>query len=372
MINGPGEFSRRSLVVVAHDAALRFSKRRISDTSRIKRQVRRDSWRPTVLCWRKRRNRPLYVSRPASTTTFLSFTQFHSHFATYLNNRALHDRRDQRLSEPTIQKTRVVLHHHWTVAHRNARHQPWRRPYRPWRYTGAHDSSPSNVPASPTQPVTSQSLPAHVTAPGAQQRLQTLMFWLTERIGAHRSAERHTPALQPQLQIQQLHLPRFNSAAAKPGRRVLPHLGKRKQLQLRCDQSTRLAWRRDLLSPALLASSARHQHPTRSIDGQPRSQASRPMRYQLREPEELVWRQARQLPESMDDKAQQECSEKVNNVRAMRAALPQESEHAAALSKRTAALQVPKFDSGLLDRLTDDVIRRVEQRIRIDRQRRGL
>jgi hypothetical protein len=40
--------------------------------------------------------------------------------------------------------------------------------------------------------------------------------------------------------------------------------------------------------------------------------------------------------------------------------------------ERAAAPQVAKLDPGLLDRLTDDVIRRVEQRMRIERQRRGL
>jgi len=39
---------------------------------------------------------------------------------------------------------------------------------------------------------------------------------------------------------------------------------------------------------------------------------------------------------------------------------------------RAAALNLSKPDPGLLDRLTDNVIRRVEQRIRIERQRRGL
>ena len=42
------------------------------------------------------------------------------------------------------------------------------------------------------------------------------------------------------------------------------------------------------------------------------------------------------------------------------------------LSGRTASLQVTKLDPSLLERLTDDVIRRVEQRVRINRERRGL
>jgi hypothetical protein len=40
--------------------------------------------------------------------------------------------------------------------------------------------------------------------------------------------------------------------------------------------------------------------------------------------------------------------------------------------ERATAPQITRIDPGLLDRLTDDVIRRVEQKIRIERQRRGL
>jgi hypothetical protein len=41
-------------------------------------------------------------------------------------------------------------------------------------------------------------------------------------------------------------------------------------------------------------------------------------------------------------------------------------------SGRAAALRVTDLDPALLDRLTDDVIRRVEKRVRIERERRGL
>jgi hypothetical protein len=39
---------------------------------------------------------------------------------------------------------------------------------------------------------------------------------------------------------------------------------------------------------------------------------------------------------------------------------------------RTQPQPITKLDPALVDRLTDDVIRRVEQRARIERQRRGL
>jgi len=42
------------------------------------------------------------------------------------------------------------------------------------------------------------------------------------------------------------------------------------------------------------------------------------------------------------------------------------------MAPQRAAVQLKDFDGALLDRLTDDVIRRVERRARIERERRGL
>jgi hypothetical protein len=48
------------------------------------------------------------------------------------------------------------------------------------------------------------------------------------------------------------------------------------------------------------------------------------------------------------------------------------AESASSSSNKLTPQQITKLDPGLLDRLTDDVIRRVEKRARIERQRRGL
>ena len=45
---------------------------------------------------------------------------------------------------------------------------------------------------------------------------------------------------------------------------------------------------------------------------------------------------------------------------------------ASALRQRTASVRLSDFEPGLVERLTDDVIRRVERRVRIERERRGL
>ena len=40
--------------------------------------------------------------------------------------------------------------------------------------------------------------------------------------------------------------------------------------------------------------------------------------------------------------------------------------------KRPAVLQISDLDATVVERLTDDVIRRVERRVRIERERRGM
>jgi hypothetical protein len=45
---------------------------------------------------------------------------------------------------------------------------------------------------------------------------------------------------------------------------------------------------------------------------------------------------------------------------------------AAEVPVRSAAVRYADFEPGLIDRLTNDVIHRVERRVRIERERRGL
>jgi hypothetical protein len=87
-------------------------------------------------------------------------------------------------------------------------------------------------------------------------------------------------------------------------------------------------------------------------------------RTQFHRAEELVWRDA-PVPTVAQTTNQ-------NPVDA-----PTVSTHAQTASSSSSSTQIPqqqitKLDPGLVDRLTDDVIRRVEKRARIERQRRGL
>jgi len=80
-------------------------------------------------------------------------------------------------------------------------------------------------------------------------------------------------------------------------------------------------------------------------------------------PQELVWRSA--------PRAAAEIDAEMRRVATHSAAAQQKVPVAAARSAG-AALQLKDVDGALLDRLTDDVIRRVERRSRIERERRGL
>ena len=86
--------------------------------------------------------------------------------------------------------------------------------------------------------------------------------------------------------------------------------------------------------------------------------------------ETLVWRRAR--PSNSVEATEQRSSDSspsslghanshVDSARSISSSMTQAS-----------VSQITKMDPGLLDRLTDDVIRRVDQRMRIERQRRGL
>jgi hypothetical protein len=89
------------------------------------------------------------------------------------------------------------------------------------------------------------------------------------------------------------------------------------------------------------------------------------------EPEELLWRRAnRPATEVPKDEVHQVASDYFEPT-AARTFQRSEAIDQSPVSER-APLQITKLDPGLLDRLTDDVIRRVEQRARIERQRRGL
>jgi len=104
-----------------------------------------------------------------------------------------------------------------------------------------------------------------------------------------------------------------------------------------------------------------------------RASGSKALQFQYERPEELVWRQVSQTPLNSDgDKRDPELSESISRTQARSQSGHEPAVSVAHLLERAAPMQVTKLDPAVLDRLTDDVIRRVEKRMRIERQRRGL
>ena len=103
-----------------------------------------------------------------------------------------------------------------------------------------------------------------------------------------------------------------------------------------------------------------------------RASGKKTLQFQYERPEELVWRPVLRTPLNSDgEKRGLDLSKSISRTQ-VRSQPVNEPVGVAPLLERAAATQVTKLDPGVLDRLTDEVIRRVDQRMRIERQRRGI
>lgn len=89
-------------------------------------------------------------------------------------------------------------------------------------------------------------------------------------------------------------------------------------------------------------------------------------------PAELAWRRLPQSPTAAVDRAAGPAGPVSARPLPAAVASTPDGSHVDTRKDRPAVLPAASVDSRLLDRLTDDVIRRVERRIRIERERRGL
>ena len=123
-----------------------------------------------------------------------------------------------------------------------------------------------------------------------------------------------------------------------------------------------------------------HQHHTRELRFRAVATANAALHCSLRRqqrqpqiarPPELVWRRAAQPPSAdVENQARPTSSTLApSSVRSHRATTTAALEQPIVATAQTHPLIL---DLGFMDRLTDDVIRRVEKRVRIERERRGL
>jgi hypothetical protein len=94
--------------------------------------------------------------------------------------------------------------------------------------------------------------------------------------------------------------------------------------------------------------------------------------FQFGNSEELVWRRKPQHATAIEDSPIANTKEAASRQSLHTNTAATDAPSAAQQSNQTTPQQLTKLDPGLLDRLAEDVIRRVEKRARIERDRRGL
>lgn len=312
-----------AFALAARDAAGRFVRFRANA------RRSRHSWRPLVLRWRQSRNRQKNVQagRMASTANVHWFPQFHFHFATKLHERTRLDRLPGSFPAAGILERRVVQDQHWTILQAaTPTLEPRRlRPPRRVMYGRVDLKSAINIGPNATPGEASRKT-VHSIEPRVANRPRQLVF---ERMpGVFRKSTQKDELLQP-----------FQTHS-----RIWKHTM----------QIVRLS---------------RVQH-SRDPQG---SRDIKVVPVQLDRPEELAWRRAIRPPPDIADNEQRQ--EPVDSIQRPAIRSYQGQEVATAASSPVTRAEVPqviRLDPSVLDRLTDDVIRRVEQRARIERQRHGL
>ncbi|HEX7153701.1 MAG TPA: hypothetical protein VF618_19595 [Thermoanaerobaculia bacterium] len=322
--------------------AARTAARRFASTRRMTVRPSRTAWLPIALRWRRKRKKAGAVSASreampsAPSVTWMSM--FHLHFNMLANERSRREREARSFPPATVirELRRSVMSRHWatdrvtTLAMSPRAASPTPRVFAARR---------AGVPVSAMtarQPF--RLLTTHATATHVERRTLSSVF-TTRRANVPGS-------------VQTTHAER---------RALFESVRKSATSSF----SERLTERR--LSSHETRVFRTHSSATHRI----REESAR-SGVQLVRPAVLVWRSAAQ--------AQRESARETSFTNPLpapsrpsaRAAAAQEPAPDAPRRAAQRALQAGDLDPALLDRLTDDVIRRVERRVRIDRERRGL
>jgi hypothetical protein len=306
------------LALAARRAASRFAASRRRGKVRGARQV----WFLIALRWRQRRTRPekerAHRSAAPAAATALWLAHVHLHFAATANERRR--RGEARPFAPAAairEMPRLLVSRHSTTVRASTLAMQWRRPA----------ASPHVFHA------------GRAAAPKAD-------FPVTTTIG-------RMPRLPMLFRI------------ARPAVHHRQHSIFEKRVST--SERTERVERRAVLSSRELLIFRRR---AASKAAGSRSHTNEPSLAWLTRRAELLWRNA---PVPRTDVAIETSDPGASSPRpAARAAAVPEMPPEIATRPARAALQMKDFDPALLDRLTDDVIRRVERRVRIERERRGV
>jgi hypothetical protein len=312
----------RTLFLSARDAARRFVPPHVKVTGL------NSAWRPMVLRWRRRgKNLPnVIVHRAAAGGTFLSWPQFHFHFANYQTHGS-----STNVSRDASSSTRVfdtrILRDELRASLRPVNSSQEGFSYRPLAATNTAPQSTAGARHFGNAFLsTSKSRAASLVAP----QVSAPRKYLSSRPAVISVRPfRPTDSFEaPGRQVRIVHywspLPLARSRNQSDG--ASQHTPERKVLPPQYRRTEELVWRRVSKSTTEITERVRHLESIVSSDGPPSRAAS-------------------------NEQTAVEVERAIEAVRAM---------------------PVTKLDPALMDRLANDVIRRVEQRVRIERERRGL
>jgi hypothetical protein len=320
---GCGKWVYGAFLLLARDAARRFAFGHNATAAR------RGSWRPLVLTWlQRRKQRPQSESRRSKTSQpALWFPQFHFHYTTHLREQKRGNRAPVSSAATVRRETQIVHQSHWTnVRSSEKEHRPLRI-YRPLLPFYMRTNPEQKTAGSAGTPNLLQVSRLNRSTPALGDRRSMLSRgWSPLVLRTITNNEVHTELFQTQ-----------------------PRISEQWLQNLRVHQS--------------------HQ----AISGELRSRlhAQTAPRAKFDTTEELVWRRVKRRQIEAGEEESYQPSDSFQS-RTLGTSLGQEVVKSAVAVQQPSPLPITKLDPGLMDRLTDDVIRRVEQRARIERQRRGL
>ena len=321
MISDTGKQLYRALFLPARDAAGRFVPRKA------KVQAGRIGWSPIVLRWKKRGKNltNVILHRAAASMKVLSFPQFHFHFANYQTHRSSTSISHGPTSATRVFDTRII-----------------------------RDEPRANL----------------LTAAPSLKSTLDYQRTLPSNRGSDRSPTSRDSAMS--------HLSASKTGSAYP---VVPQpLIPRKYSFSRPGIKFRrqVAAKEDLASPFKIQSrilqwslpvTARSRNQIYAGPPMPESKLLPP---QYSRSEELVWRRVSKTTTDVTERVRHQEVFDSSEPRSHSVANQQTAVDVARVVDAVAAIPITKLDPALMDRLANDVIRRVEQRVRIERERRGL
>ena len=364
MIYRRGKWLYGAFVLVARDAARQFAL-----VCGKHPRGRNASWRPLALRWRRRRKRheSTPMGKAAGGSQVFWFPQFHFHFATHKNERARRDRIVSRAPIPEASETRVVIDRDRTRVRDAAITQSASRGDRALRFFHSQQVYRSHREAGVTNPPQSSPAGGRSIVPPPSRRV-------FRSLRPFRSAQ----SLRSRNDAGVGNAPRSSgtggdSIVSRAASRARPFQFVR-ILDVAHAGTTREE-RKNFATPSRIGHhwlQTFRARPPASGDLANITAARKPLPVQFSQAEELVWRRTtRSLPHVAETEPRQEFSDSPERP-AWRSSQSQEAARGPARFAPPAAQQITTLDPRLLDRLTDDVIRRVEQRVRIERERRGL